>query len=437
MRGTGQERPSAEVAPRTDTRRLVLELAGAAAGIAVFVALVGGGVISARLHSLGLPIDSTLAVLPRETVLIAGVRVLSGGLVAALVIIVVLWTIGSGQGTTLPGGNRLSRMVVLYVVVLGLGVVPLLAFTLASGVTTRMALASAGAALVATGVLVLVLRRSATFGQLCVGIFVVVATLGGVLAFARAWNQPIALDFADVQLRDGGRTNGFLLGESSSVVVLAPDVLDRTIGRTVAIPRDQVVDLRLSRLKKKARPIGPDPVSSFTVDVSDFPRARRGSEHAIQQTLLRIRLSAQWKHSPLLFRQSIRAWRGAFDEFVRGGHPAPDEHAQNATLEDLNEHTPLFAGKIVITSGRVLEATPWAEEVPQTIVLRKPDSERYLATCDVWRPRSSPLKPGSDVRLRGLVIAAGIFVSGAGTERNRVAMVCSRARLLPPRSRST
>jgi hypothetical protein len=435
MRGTGRERPSAEVAPRTDTRRLVLELAGAAAGIAVFVALVGGGVISARLHSLGLPIDSTLAVLPRETVLIAGVRVLSGGLVAALIIIVVLWTIGSGARPTLSQGNRLSRAV-LYVVVLGLGVVPLLAFTLASGVTTGMALASVGAALAATGVLVLILRRSATFGQLSVGILVVVATLGGVLAFARAWNQPIALDFADVQLRDGGRTNGFLLGESSSVVVLAPDVLDRTIGRTVAIPRDQVVDLRLSRLKKKAKPIGPDPVSSFTVDVSAFPRARRGSEHAIQQTLLRIRLSAQWKHAPLLFRQSIRAWRGAFHEFVRGGHPSPDERGQNATLEDLNEHTPLFAGKIVITSGRVLEATPWAEKVPQTIVLRKADAERYLATCDVWRPRSSPLKPGSDVRLRGLVIAAGIFVSGAGTERNRVAMVCSRARLLPPRSRS-
>lgn len=169
--------------------------------------------------------------------------------------------------------------------------------------------------------------------------------------------------------------------------------------------------------------------------MSAFPRTRRASEHAIQQTLLRIRLSAQWKHAPLLFRQSIGAWRGAFHEFVRGGRPPRDERAQNATLEDLNEHTPLFAGKIVITSGRVLEATPWAEKVPQTIVLRKPDAERYLATCDVWRSRSSPLKPGSDVRLRGLVIAAGTFVSGAGTERNRVAMVCSRARLLPPRSR--
>src|SRR5215218_997255 len=185
----------------TDTRRLVLELAGAAAGIVVFVALVGGGVISARLKSLGLPIDSTLAVLPRETILIAGVRVLSGGLIAALVVILVLWVLGGGAPLALPRPGGLLRPAVLYGIVLVLGVVPLLAFTLGSGVTTGMALASVAAALVAAGVLALVVVRSTTFGQLSVGIFVVVATLGGVLAFARAWNQPIALAFADVQLR--------------------------------------------------------------------------------------------------------------------------------------------------------------------------------------------------------------------------------------------
>jgi hypothetical protein len=434
MRGTGQERASPEGGTQTDTRRLVLELAGAAAGIVVFVALVGGAVISARLHSLGLPIDSTLAVLPRETVLIAGVRVLSGGLIAALVVILVLWVLGRAPMRCSDG---LVRAVAVYVIVLVLGVVPLLVFTLASGVTTGMALASVAAALVAAGTLVLVVRRSPTFGHLAVGIIIAVATLGGALAFARAWDQPIALDFADVQLRDGGRTNGFLLGESSSTVVLAPDVLDRTIGRTVAIPRNEVIDLRLSRVKKKATPIGPDPVSSFTVDVSGFPRARQGSEKMIQETLLKIRLSAQWKYSPLLFRQSIAAWRRGFRKFAHVGRPRADKRDQKATLEDLNEHTPLFGGKIVITSGRVLEATPRATEGPQTIVLRQPGAERYLATCDVWRPQGSPLKVGDDVRLRGLVVAAGVFVSGAGTERNRVAMVCSWAKQLHPHGRSS
>jgi hypothetical protein len=426
MRGTSQEPANGDGAPKGDTRQLVLQIAGAAAGIVVFVSLVGSAVISARLHSLGLPIDSTLAVLPRESVVIAGVRVLSGGLVAALATIVVLWVLDRYGGTALRQGEATLRMVVLGTIVVLLAVTPLLAFTLASGVTGGMAIVSVVAALAAIGLLALILRRSANFAQLCLRLFFVVVTLGGVLAFARVWDQPIPLDFADVQLRDGGRTNGYLLGESSSVVVLAPDVLYRTIGRTVAIPRDQVTSLRLSRVKQKATPIGPSPVSDFTVDVSGFPPSKRSSEHDIQEKLLQIRLSAQWKYSPLIFRQSVRTWRQDFSEFVRGGE-LRGGLSQHATLEDLNEQTPLFAGKLVNTVGQVLEATPWDPKVPQTIVLRDPEKERFLATCDVWRKQSSALTPGDDVRLRGLVVASGIFVSGGGTERSRVAMVCSRA----------
>jgi hypothetical protein len=436
MRGSRQEGTTAEVVPQADNRRLVLELAGAAAGIVVFVSLVGGAVISARLHSLGLPIDSTLAVLPRETVLIAGVRVLSGGLLAALVVLSLLWVLDRSGGTSLRRDEARVRASVLEALVLVLAVVPLLAFTLAYGVTTAMAVASVFAAAAAAGVLLLILRRSGNFGQLSVRLFVVVAGLGGVLAFARAYNQPIALDFADVQLKDGGRTNGFLLGQSSSVIVLAPDVLSRTIGRTIAIPRDAVVDLRLSRVERKVRPIGPNPVSRFTVDVSRVEASARRREHDLQQTLLRIRLSAQWKYPPLIFRESVTAWRKAFDEFLRGGRVPAGEVAQRATLEDLNEQTPLFAGKMVLTEGRVLEATPWADKVPQTVVLRERNEQRYLATCDIWRPQKSPLRPAQEVRLRGLVVASGIFVSGAGAERNRVAMICSSAQVSRTRGRS-
>src|SRR5215217_4583218 len=150
MRGTGQERPSAEVAPRTDTRRLVLELAGAAAGIVVFVSLVGGAVISARLHSLGLPIDSTLAVLPRETVLIAGVRVLSGGLLAALLVLSLLWVLDR-SGVSLRPDEAPWWPSLREAGVMVLAVAPLLAFTLDYGVTTSMALLSIAAAGAAAG----------------------------------------------------------------------------------------------------------------------------------------------------------------------------------------------------------------------------------------------------------------------------------------------
>jgi hypothetical protein len=426
MQGS-REGATTEVVPQADTRRLVLEVAGAAAGIVVFVSLVGGAVISARLHSLGLPIDSTLAVLPRETVVIAGVRVLSGGLLAALLVLSLLWVLDR-SGVSLRWDEAPWWPSLREASVVVLAVAPLLAFTLVyHGVTTSMAILSVVAAGAAAGVVLLMLRRSRNFGQLSVRLFVVVAGLGGVLAFARVYNQPIALDFATVQLKDGARTNGFLLGQSSGVIVLAPDVLKRTIGRTVAIPRDEVVNLQLSRVKPKVRPIGPDPVSRYTVDVSRVKASAREREHEVQQRLLRIRLSAQWKYPPLIFAESVRAWRRAFDEFGSGGKVPAGERPQRATLKDLNEHTALFAGEMVITKGRVLEATPWADKMPQTVVLRGRKEQRYLATCQIWRPRGSPLKPGQAIRLRGLVVASGIFVSGAGAERNRIAMACSSA----------
>ena len=416
-----------EVAPQADNRRLVLELAGAAAGVVVFVSLVGAAVISARLDSLGLPIDSTLAVLPRETIVIAGVRALAGGLLAALVVLSLLWVLDR-LGVRLRRDESSRWPTPWEAGVLVLAVVPLLAFTLVYGVTASMAILSVFAAGAAAAVVLLILRLSSSFGQLSVRVLVVVAALGGVLAFARVYDQPIALDFATVQLKDGGRTNGFLLGQSSASIVLAPDVLRRTIGRTVAIPRDQVVNLQLSRVTPKVSPLGLNQVlSRFTADDTPVGGSVRERERILQQRLLNVRLSGQWKYPPLIYTESVKAWRRAFDRFSRGGVVPAGERHQEASLEDLNEFTPLFAGETVVTTGSVLEATPWQDDKPQTVVLRDSQAERYLATCDVWRPAGAPLKPDDEIRLRGLVIASGIFVSGAGAERNRVAMVCSSA----------
>ena len=312
MQGSRKD-ATTEVAPHADNRRLVLELAGAAAGVIVFVSLVGAAVISARLDSLALPIDSTLAVLPRETVVIAGVRALSGGLLAALVVLSLLWVLDRlGVRLRPDGGSRWPTLREAGVLVLA--VMPLLAFTLVYGVTGSMAILSVLAAGAAAGVVLLVLRLSSSFGQLSVRLLVVVAALGGVLAFARVYNQPIALDFATVQLKDGGRTNGFLLGQSSASIVLAPDVLRRTIGRTVAIPRDEVVNLQLSRVTPKVRPLGLNQVlSRFTADDTPNNGSVRERERILQQRLLNVRLSGQWKYPPLIYTESVKAWRRAFD----------------------------------------------------------------------------------------------------------------------------
>ncbi len=399
------------------TRDLVFQIAGAAAGIAVFVSLAGGAVTAARLHALGLPSDSTLAELPREQILVAGVRVLSGALFAGLLVAGVLWLLDQTQ--ILKGGSTDDLWSLLGVPVLALA--PLLFYTVLQPLTTAMLVVVVLATMIATAVLVLVMSRPSGFGPLGWGFFAVVAVFGGILAFARAYSPPVKLDFADVQFEDGGRTSGFLLGQSSNVVVLAPEVRNKTIGRTVAIERDQVVDLRISRVQRAVRPIGPQPVSRFTVDVRD------PTDRAIETTLLKIKLSAQWKFPPLVYRESVRAWRRHFGAFVESGDIPDRVGVQETTLEDLNEQTPLFAGKLVALRVQILAATPQVARRPQTIVFRAPKAQAYLGTCDLWTP-STGVKASDSVVIRGLVIASGIFVSGAGTERNRVAMVCA-----PPR----
>lgn len=396
-----------------DTSRRLLELAGAAAGILAYVSIAGTALISARLYALGLPVDSTLAVLPRDQVVTAGVRALSLGVVAGLLVVLVLWV---WHSMPMIGDDAVTDVRALVTVPL-LAVAPLLAYTVRDGLTGRMVALTVAATAVAVVILALVTRRRVGFGRLRWGLFALIAVYSGVLAFARAYSPPVELDFADVQLKDGGRTNGFLLGQSSDSVVVAPDVLGRTTGRTVALQRSEIIALRISDVQRSTRPIGSEPVSRFTVDVAD-PK-----ERAIQTTLLRVRLSAQWKYPPLLYRDAVAAWRRTFDEFTRGGKPgrAP---SQRTTLEELIEQTPLFAGKLVRLRGRVLQATPWVRDLPQTIVLGQDGNERHLSTCELWTREGRALAARDSVVLTGLVVASGIFVSGSGTERQRVVMVC-------------
>jgi hypothetical protein len=403
-----------DLSDQRDTPKLLFELAGAAAGILAYVSLAGSAIVSARLHALGLSFDSTLAVLPREQVAAAGVRTLSLGLAAGLAVALALWI--WGRVRVIDDESAVADRPGVAVLT-GLSILPLLAYTLRDDPPFRMVALIVVATGLALTILVLVVRRPGGFGRLRWKLFALVAVYSAVLSFARAYSPPVDLAYADVQLRDGGRTSGYLLGQTSDSLVLAPDVLGRTIGRTVVLQRGDVVTLQISNVEHRARPIGPEPVSRFTVYAQD-PR-----EHAIAQTLLRIRLSGRWKYPPLLYRASVGQWARTFDEFTREG-VAGRAPSQRTTLEDLSEHTPLFAGKLVRLRGRVLEATPWVQDLPQTIVFRQEGTERYLGTCELWNRERRAVGVGGRVVLTGLVVASGIFVSGSGTERPRVVMIC-------------
>src|SRR5215211_1022249 len=94
--------PSAD---RLNPGRLLFELAGAAAGIVVFVTLVGGLIWRARLSALQLPADSTVVLLPRETIVLAGVRLILPSVVVGAALLLSLSLLGSStmaQGWLTP-----------------------------------------------------------------------------------------------------------------------------------------------------------------------------------------------------------------------------------------------------------------------------------------------------------------------------------------------
>lgn len=421
----GPERKAPD--PETSDRggpTMLFQLAAGAAGIVAYVSIVGSAVISARLHALGVPVDSTLAVLPRDQILGTGIRVLSLGVAVGLFVMLVLWALDEVRKhwrlrwlSALDGGVPWWAIAVL-------AMAPLLTFAVWDGVQDW----------VAVTIVLVVVATAATLGVLVLialtpnqarrrwMFFAVIAAYGAVLAFARAYSPPVELDFADVQLEDGGRSTGFLLGQSSDSIVVAPDVMGMTIGRSVAFQRSKVVALHISNVQHKVRPIGSDPVApAYEVDEVD------PEERAIKRRLLQIRLSVQWKYPPMLYDDSIATWRRRYTEFAPEGVPGHLE-SQETTLEDLNEQTPLFGGKVVRFPALIVQATPWDRHIPQIIVFAQANTDKYIGNCNVWTSRRNQLKSRDRVDLTGVVLASGIFVSGGGTERRRVAMVCETAR---------
>jgi hypothetical protein len=410
--------------PARESPNMLFQLAAGAAGIVAYVSIVGSAVISARLHALGVPVDSTLAVLPRDQILGTGIRVLSLGVAVGLFVMLVLWVLDEVRTHwRFRWLQPLDRGVPGWAIAV-LAMTPLLTFAAWDGVQDWVAvtIVLVTVATAATlGVLVLVAlspdqrRRRWAF-------FAVIAAFGAVLAFARAYSPPVELDFADVQLEDGGRSTGFLLGQSSDSIVVAPDVMGMTIGRSVAFQRSKVVALHISNVQHKVRPIGADPVApNYEVDEAN------PEERAIKRRLLQIRLSVQWKYPPMLYDDSVKTWRRRYAEFAPEGAPGALE-SQVTTLEDLNEQTPLFGGKVVRFPALIVQATPWDAHVPQIIVFAQANTDKYIGNCNIWTSQEEALKSRDRVDLTGVVLASGIFVSGGGTERRRVAMVCETAR---------
>jgi hypothetical protein len=231
---------------------VLVALAGAATAIVIAVYLIGGAIVWERLHVLGLPANQAVAPLPRNLLLIDGVRALAWpvtlGLVAAGLVSLLANAFRFGLRVT-----RATWAVLLVVWIVGLAVmlVRLLGhskllphfstwqkfgFLAALGLLVAVAVVSAHRQVVAV--------RSAALGAA-----LAMASVAVVIEAVDVYRLPVRMEYAQVRLINPAITaKGFYIGATSDTVYLAPNgrLPNRHChvrGRILALPRIRVKSL--------------------------------------------------------------------------------------------------------------------------------------------------------------------------------------------------
>jgi cytochrome bd-type quinol oxidase subunit 2 len=235
---------------------LVLGLIGGVAGITFFLYLVGVAVEFRRLKTLHLPTDQVVSALPRDLVLIIGVRslVVPTLLAAGAAILVALLTAEPRGTQPSRGANEIARRVA--VGVLGCA---LAAAAVAFIVVPRHNHDLFVEHLVLVGLVLLIgaggwlmqmrLRQTSHAARLG---FVATSVAAAVVVYVHAMKPPIHFDAATV-VEQKGVIRGFYLGQSADDVFLAasPDG-EHTCRILTVIATKQIESLSLKR--SEARP---------------------------------------------------------------------------------------------------------------------------------------------------------------------------------------
>src|SRR5262245_8502092 len=228
--------------------QILLAIAGAATAIVIVVYLIGGAIVWERLHVLRLPANQAVAPLPRNLLLVAGVRALAWpvvlGLAAAALVHLCSRIFGLDQRP------RRTAWAVLLVLWIG-GLVTLLLNQLSVGVLTHFStwqkigfLAALGGfvavALVAVRQHVVPLQRAALSAALAMTAVVAVTEVADIV------RPPVRLEYAHASLTNPKRTvRGFDIGATSDTVYLALNNGCHVRPKMVALPRSRIVSLAI------------------------------------------------------------------------------------------------------------------------------------------------------------------------------------------------
>ncbi|MEA2143370.1 MAG: hypothetical protein QOI64_1800 [Solirubrobacteraceae bacterium] len=98
--------------------KILLELLGASAGVAAFMALLGGTLLWVRFDELGLPADRAITLLPREMLITVGAHALLGPVIAGIIAVVAIWALDDHSEVVL-GFSAFCVTVAVLVMLLG------------------------------------------------------------------------------------------------------------------------------------------------------------------------------------------------------------------------------------------------------------------------------------------------------------------------------
>jgi hypothetical protein len=240
--------PPAGEGPELSPWKVGLEVVGAATGITVFVAFVGGAILWARFDGLGLPADQAVAVMPRSILLTIGAGAITRALILAAAVALAIRLIKPLDENWQP---RWTLGVLLRVLVIGELLLLWLVWDLHFW---PYALLPAAAALLGAVAVWAAAKRLDGYRPVAWTLFAVIALVGAINAFARTADTPKMEPAALLFEQEDQGLAGFWIGQNSESVYIAPlttggrAALGEDVAAVEEIPREKVARVEIGPL---------------------------------------------------------------------------------------------------------------------------------------------------------------------------------------------
>jgi hypothetical protein len=390
-----------------------IDAVAAVGGVLLLLYGLGGTFTALRLMALDLPVDATVATLPKSSLLIASLRSIGPGLAFALS----LWLLTRSWRSERRGASAGTRRKIEETVLLLVGVAvvgPLLLYR------QQIPLLSVWGAipvfLLLVGVRLIWFARRAWRARTDLALIVILT--GIVVNGVADYIPPTPLDYVTVRLKDGGATDGFYLASDSNALYLAPNVFNHTVGDVSVIPRGQVASFKVESYKDQFR----------KVYGWDHPHFDSPSKQEVFNFVLGVRTDPQWVYPPVAHGVSANFLVGRSEFYDNKPHPyepAGNGAAERVALDDVLLDPGLYTGREILTHGRVTRDAPSLDGKRLVVVRPRKRDDGRLAYCEYVPAPGRSLKPETRVRLRAVLVATGLFRNQNGEPVDGAALACA------------